>query len=175
MAKAQIVRSISLFFSNILALFVNFPTVHRSALATSRTADPACGTGAASTEKPSIGGGTGSALRTLSAPPLASCSSLSSPLRGPQPSLAPYRLFVKARFRPQSPRESLAYCVLEKRLAPGLRQVNYLSHGGPETQCGLRPQAKADSSLRCARLRMTCHPEPSEGSHFLCFTRKFSR
>ena len=34
MAKAQIARSISLFFSNILALFVNLPTAHRSPLAT---------------------------------------------------------------------------------------------------------------------------------------------
>ena len=34
-------------------------------------------------------------------------------------------------------------------------------------QRGIRTQPKADSSLRCALLGMTCHPERSEGSAFL--------
>ena len=34
-------------------------------------------------------------------------------------------------------------------------------------QRGRRPQPKADSSLGCASLGMTCHPEHSEGSAFL--------
>src|SRR5208337_2169667 len=37
-----------------------------------------------------------------------------------------------------------------------------------------QPQPKADSSLRCAPLRMTCHPERSEGSAFLRATRRSS-
>ena len=37
------------------------------------------------------------------------------------------------------------------------------------------PQPKADSSLRYATLRMTCHPEHSEGSAFLRARRRSSR
>src|SRR5208337_3250464 len=77
------------------------------------------------------------------------------------------------QLKPEFRRKSHSCCLL----IPAAKSIIAQAHSGLSgnsvaVQRGSWPQPKADSSLRCAPLRMTCHPERSEGSAFLCAARR---